>query len=145
MYLGARAPCPNVEPPLNLTNHKTFALISRLCLYCACVKSTETRQSFVKRRKYADFLPSYCRVCSSSSNSKDAARLPLPALIGLMIMMIEIFVINRFFMKLFKTNNIETVKACQEFFGFQLPSVQLSRRTEKFEIQFHEISRPAKS
>ena len=26
------------------------------------------------------------------------------------------FVINRFFMKLFKTNNIETVKACQEFF-----------------------------
>jgi len=55
------------------------------------------------------------------------------------------FVINRFFMKLFKTNNIETVKACQEFFGFQLPSVQLSRRTKKFEIQFHEISRPAKS
>jgi len=41
--------------------------------------------------------------------------------------------------------NIETVKACQEFFGFQLPSVQLSRRTKKFEIQFHEISRPAKS
>jgi len=48
-------------------------------------------------------------------------------------------------MELFKTNNIETVKACQEFFGFQLPSVQLSKRTKKFEIQFHEISRPAKS
>jgi len=55
------------------------------------------------------------------------------------------FVINRFFMKLFKTNNIETVKGCQEFFGFQLPSVQLSKRTKKFEIQFHEISRPTKS
>jgi len=26
------------------------------------------------------------------------------------------FVVNRFFVKLFKTNNIETVKACQEFF-----------------------------
>jgi len=28
------------------------------------------------------------------------------------------------------------VKACQEFFGFQLPSVQLSKRIKKFEIQF---------
>ena len=55
------------------------------------------------------------------------------------------FVINQFFMKLFKTNNIETVKACQVFFGFQLPSVQLSKRTKKFEIQFHEISCPTKS
>jgi len=28
------------------------------------------------------------------------------------------FVINRFFMKLFKTSNIDTAKYCQEFFGF---------------------------
>jgi len=55
------------------------------------------------------------------------------------------FVINRFFMKLFKTNNIETVKASQEFFGYHLLSVQLSKRTKKFEIQFHELSRPTKS
>jgi len=48
-------------------------------------------------------------------------------------------------MKLFKTNNIETVKACQEFFGFQLPRVLLSKRTKKFEIQFYEILRPTKS
>ena len=27
------------------------------------------------------------------------------------------FVVNRFFMKLFNTNNIDTVKACQEFFS----------------------------
>ena len=54
-------------------------------------------------------------------------------------------VISRFFMKLFKTNNIETVKACQEFFGFQLPRVLLSKRTKKFEIQFYEILRPTKS
>ena len=28
------------------------------------------------------------------------------------------FTINRFFMKLFSTSNIEIVKSCQEFFGF---------------------------
>jgi len=30
--------------------------------------------------------------------------------------------------------NIENVKACQEWFGFQLSSVQLSKRKMKFEI-----------
>jgi len=43
------------------------------------------------------------------------------------------FVINRFFMKLFKTNNIEIVNACREQFSFQLPSVVLLRRKEKLE------------
>ena len=46
-----------------------------------------------------------------------------------------------FFMKLFKTNNIEIVKTCQEFFGIQLPSVQIAKRTIKFEIQIQERSR----
>ena len=32
------------------------------------------------------------------------------------------FVINRFFMKLFSTESIETVKDCQEYFDFSLPS-----------------------
>jgi len=32
------------------------------------------------------------------------------------------FVINRFFMKLFKTKNIDVVKRCQYYFGFDLPS-----------------------
>ena len=32
------------------------------------------------------------------------------------------FVINRFFMKLFRTSNIETVSCCQEYFGFALPA-----------------------
>ena len=31
------------------------------------------------------------------------------------------FVINRFFLKPFQTNNIEIVTACREFFGFDLP------------------------
>jgi len=43
------------------------------------------------------------------------------------------FTINRFFMKLFSTGNIEIVKSCQEFFGFELPSTLLSKRIAKFE------------
>ena len=38
------------------------------------------------------------------------------------------FVINRFFMKLFQTNNVEIVRACQEFFGFEPPSDLLPKR-----------------
>ena len=43
---------------------------------------------------------------------------------------------NKFFMKLFRTNNIETVKVCQFFFGISLPSVVLRSRTDKFEQKF---------
>ena len=34
------------------------------------------------------------------------------------------------------TNNIETVKVCQFFFGISLPSVVLRSRTDKFEQKF---------
>jgi len=47
------------------------------------------------------------------------------------------FVISRCFMKPFSTNNIEIVKSCQEFFRFDLPSVQLSKRVEKFVTGFY--------
>jgi len=33
------------------------------------------------------------------------------------------FTINRFFMKLFQTNSIEIVRACQESFDVEVPSV----------------------
>jgi len=49
------------------------------------------------------------------------------------------FVVNRFVMKLFDTNNIDTVKACQEFFSFELPSVQLAKRVVKFESKVNTI------
>ena len=49
------------------------------------------------------------------------------------------FVVNRFFMKLFNTNNIDTVKACQEFFSFELPSVQLAKRVVKFESKVNTV------
>ena len=42
------------------------------------------------------------------------------------------FVINRFFMKLFKSNNIDIVRKCQEEFAFLLPSVLLAHRSEHF-------------
>ena len=47
------------------------------------------------------------------------------------------FTINRFFMTLFSTSNIGTVKYCQEFFGFELPSTLLSKRIAKFESMYH--------
>jgi len=50
------------------------------------------------------------------------------------------FVVNRFFMKVFNTNNIETVKACQEFFSFELlPSDQLAKRVVKFESKVNTV------
>ena len=49
------------------------------------------------------------------------------------------FVVNRFFMKLFSTNNIDTVKACQEFFSFELPSEQLAKRVAKFESKVNTV------
>jgi len=39
-------------------------------------------------------------------------------------------------MKLFVTNNIETVKCCQYYLGFDLPSVTLAKRTVSFEQKF---------
>ena len=46
------------------------------------------------------------------------------------------FVINRFFMKLFTTKSIETVKYCQEYFDFSLPSALWAKRVAKFEGSF---------
>ena len=42
------------------------------------------------------------------------------------------FVVNRLFMKLLKTSDINIVRTCQHMFGFELPSVLLARRTRKF-------------
>jgi len=46
------------------------------------------------------------------------------------------FVIDRFFMKLFKTNNVDTVRNCQKEFAFELPSVILARHSEHFLIKY---------
>jgi len=46
------------------------------------------------------------------------------------------FVVNRFFMKLFKTINIRIIQLCQELFHFELPSVQLARCRKVFSNKF---------
>ena len=46
------------------------------------------------------------------------------------------FVVNRFFMKLFRTNNIETVKSCQYYFNFKPPSLLWSERVKKFDNKY---------
>ena len=42
------------------------------------------------------------------------------------------FVINRFCMKLFRTNNMNTIKYCQTYFNLNLPSELLVKRYNKF-------------
>ena len=39
-------------------------------------------------------------------------------------------------MKLFKTSSIDTVKHCQEYFGFDLPSLLWAERMQTFEVKF---------
>jgi len=46
------------------------------------------------------------------------------------------FVVNRFFMKMFRTSNIEVVRNCQSFFGFNLPSELWSSRVKKFDVKY---------
>jgi len=41
-----------------------------------------------------------------------------------------------FFIKLFRTSNIETVSCCQEYFGFALSNTLWATRVQKFELQF---------
>ena len=47
------------------------------------------------------------------------------------------FVVNRFFMKLFRTNSIDIVKQCQYHFGFRLPSDFWDKRVQKFDAKFY--------
>jgi len=38
-------------------------------------------------------------------------------------------------MKLFRTSDMSLIKYCQEMFDFELPSITLQRRSEKFEME----------
>jgi len=42
------------------------------------------------------------------------------------------FVVNRFFMKLFQTNNIDIVNYCRAQFEFDLPSTVVEKHSKKF-------------
>ena len=46
------------------------------------------------------------------------------------------FVINRFFMKMFNTNNMDIVKSRQLHFNFDMPSILWAKRARTFDIKF---------
>jgi len=47
------------------------------------------------------------------------------------------FVVNRFFMKLFRTSDISVIAYCREMFQFDLHSAILKKRAEKFDSVCH--------
>jgi len=47
------------------------------------------------------------------------------------------FVVNPFFIKLFRTSSIDVVKQCQYHFDFPLLSVLWAKRVQKFEAKFY--------
>jgi len=46
------------------------------------------------------------------------------------------FPINRFFMKLFNTSDMQIVTECQSIFNFRLPSVIIPDRCETFRVKY---------
>ena len=50
------------------------------------------------------------------------------------------FVINRFCMKLFRINNINTIKDCQAYFNLNLPSELLVKRYFNFLLKLSAIN-----
>ena len=51
-------------------------------------------------------------------------------------------IVIRFFMKLFRTGDINIVRECQIMFQFQLPSELLEKRTEKFIHDYDKFAAP---
>ena len=47
------------------------------------------------------------------------------------------FVVNRLFMKLYKTCNTDVVKCFKDHFGFDISSMSWSKQAKKFEARFH--------
>jgi len=52
------------------------------------------------------------------------------------------FTINRFFMKLFKSNNMEIITYCQPQFSFDLSSVLWAKRVRAFNLKFGNLTIP---
>ena len=46
------------------------------------------------------------------------------------------FPVNRFFMKLFNTSDMQIVTDCQSIFNFRLPSVIIPDRCETFRVKY---------
>jgi len=50
------------------------------------------------------------------------------------------FSVNRFFMKLFNTSDIQTVTECQLIFDFKLPSAIIADKTKRFIIKYDSVN-----
>jgi len=46
------------------------------------------------------------------------------------------FVVNRFFMKMFRTSNIDVISQCQSYFDFKLLSTLWSNRIKTFDVKY---------
>jgi len=46
------------------------------------------------------------------------------------------FVINRFFMKMFNTNDMHIVRNCQMYFNFDMPSTLWAKRVRTLNVKF---------
>jgi len=46
------------------------------------------------------------------------------------------FVVNRFFMKMFRTSNMDVMRQCQSYFDFKLPSKLCSNRIKTFDVKY---------
>ena len=51
------------------------------------------------------------------------------------------FAVNRFLMKLFRSNNTEIIAECRRYFQFKLPSELIEKKKTKFEENTHNFIR----
>jgi len=56
-----------------------------------------------------------------------------------MLVVTKSLTVNRFFMKLFRTSDIVTVRECQSLFVVDLPSVVLTKRFDKLTARYGDM------
>ena len=52
------------------------------------------------------------------------------------LLQVQIIAVNRFLMKLFRSNNIEIIAECRRYFHFNLPSELIEKKKTKFEENY---------
>ena len=102
------------------------SLLVAICAEGDCVSLTITSRSLLlqvgkgtpsMRNGFTKLLVNFLVKCKSDISSLD-------------------FVVNRCFMKLFQTNNIDIVNYCRAQFEFDLPSTVVGKRSKKFVAKY---------
>ena len=95
---------------------------------CQAANSKSTPRS-AKSRRPKPLSPIY----------SDTTRLNWTSIYGLEVCPLTVsysraldFVVNRFFVEVFTTNVMDTVRICQEYFNFDLPSSIIEKRRKTF-------------